>query len=75
MTRILVVEDDVKTRLLVVKVLKQLGELGKEEITYTNSNIFELRIPESRHCQIRTNHTTNRDHGWYRKFEKKSKKR
>jgi CheY-like chemotaxis protein len=75
MTRILVVDDDVKTRLLMVKVLKQLGELGKEEIIYTNSNVFELSIPESRHCKIRTNHTTNRDHGWYRKFEKKSKKR
>jgi len=72
MTRILVVEEDEKTRLLIAKMLKQLGE---EEIIYTNSNIFELNIPESRHYQICTNHTPNRDYGWYRKFEKKSKKR
>jgi CheY-like chemotaxis protein len=57
MTRILVVEDNVKTRLLIVKMLKQLGE---EEINQPKGY---------------DNYTPNHDYGWYRKFEKKSKKR
>ena len=72
MTKVLIVDDDVTTRLLISKMLKQLGE---QEIIYRPSNIYELKVPESHHNQICTNYTPDRDYGWYRKFEKKSKKR
>jgi len=39
------------------------------------SNTFEIRMPEHYHEAIETNYTPDREYGWYRKFEKSSKKR
>lgn len=72
MDKILIVDDDVATKLLIAKMLKQLGE---EMIFDRPSNIFEITIPKGYNEIIETNYTPDREYGWYRKFEKKGKKR
>ena len=73
MDKILIVDDDdVATRLLIAKILKQLGE---EMVVHRPSNIFEITIPKGYNEPIEANFTPGREYGWYRKFEKNSKKR
>jgi len=72
MDKILIMDDDVATRLLISKMLKQLGE---EMIVDRLSNVFEITIPKGYNEAIETNFTPDREYGWYRKFEKKGKKR
>jgi len=72
MNKILIVGDDVATKLLIAKMLKQLGE---EMIVDRPSNVFEITIPKGYNERIETNYTPDREHGWYRKFEKNGKKR
>lgn len=72
MSRILIIEGDLATRELVKKMLAYLGE--EFEINRP-SNTFELTIPRRHNESICTNYTPDREHGWYRKFEKSSKNR
>ena len=72
MDKILIVDDDVATRLLIAKMLKKLGE---EMVVARPSNIFEITIPKDYNETIETNFTPDREYGWYRKFEKNGKKR
>ena len=52
-----------------------LAYLGEEFEISRPSNTFELRIPRGYNDAICTNYTPDREHGWYRKFEKNSKNR
>ena len=72
MNKILIADDDLATRALIKKMLAYLGE--EFEISRP-SNTFELRIPRGYNDAICTNYTPDREHGWYRKFEKNSKNR
>ena len=74
----------IKSRILVLgggnpELGKAVAELLKslEQVLVVDkaSNIFEIRIPNHYHEEIETNYTPNREHGWYRKFEKNSKNR
>ena len=72
MNKVLIVDDDLATRDIIVRLLEQLGD---ETIIARPQNIWEITIPESYHEPICTNYTPDREYGWYRKFEKNSKKR
>ena len=53
-----------------------LNHLEHEVIIARPSNVFELTIPDSYNETISIrSFTPERDYGWYRKFEKKGKKR
>lgn len=72
MNKILIVDDEEATRLLVAKMLKQLGE---EMVVSRPSNVFEITMPRGYNETIETNYTPDREYGWYRQFEKNGKKR
>lgn len=71
MDKVLIVDDDVATRMLIANMLKRLGE---EVIIARPSNVFEITIPNGYNDPIGII-TPNHEYGWYRKFEKKGKKR